>query len=140
MKYLFYILAMLIVAACTAPNHQQTDTVPTQPTPPTVNIIFASGSAEISAIQSALINTLAERAGAADMVLIVGHTDTFGSTDENLALSKARAEAVAQALSQAGLTTSQMTTEAFGESRLRVQTPDQTRNIANNRVEVTIIP
>ncbi|MFO1068604.1 MAG: OmpA family protein [Geminicoccaceae bacterium] len=71
-------------------------------------------------------------------VLVWGFTDTVGSVEYNLGLSERRANAVAEYLASKGVDASRMTVEGFGKerSKLRVQTPDQTPNAENRRVEI----
>ena len=52
------------------------------------------------------------------MITIEGFADPAGSTRYNMDLSKRRADAVAAYLSQAGLTTANLRTVGYGESRL----------------------
>jgi OOP family OmpA-OmpF porin len=69
-------------------------------------------------------------------VLVWGFTDTMGSNRYNQGLSERRANSVASYLSQQGVTRDRMTIEGFGETRLAVQTPDQTPEPRNRRVEI----
>ena len=68
---------------------------------------------------------------------VVGHTDRSGSDDYNVGLANRRAEAVAAALSSAGISPSAMATSGKGETELRVPTPDGVRNPTNRRVEIS---
>jgi len=69
-------------------------------------------------------------------VLVVGHTDTSGSSDYNIVLSERRAESVARALAARGIASDVMRLEAYGEERLMVPTPDGVVERLNRRVEV----
>ncbi len=69
-------------------------------------------------------------------VLVVGHTDTSGSSDYNIVLSERRAESVARALAARGIASEVMRLEAYGEERLMVPTPDGVVERLNRRVEV----
>jgi OOP family OmpA-OmpF porin len=69
-------------------------------------------------------------------ILVWGHTDTAGPADYNLKLSEWRANAVADYLETKGVARNRMTTEGFGETKLAVQTPDNTPLQANRRVEL----
>jgi OOP family OmpA-OmpF porin len=73
-----------------------------------------------------------------DDMNIIGHTDTSGSNDYNLALSKRRADAVARALAGAGVSSSVMDEAAVGEIAPAVNTGDGVREPLNRRVVVTI--
>lgn len=71
-------------------------------------------------------------------VVIHGHTDSAGSEEANVALSKKRAEIVAQALRAQGIPEKEIRYFAFGESDLKVPTKDGVREKLNRRVEVFI--
>jgi outer membrane protein OmpA-like peptidoglycan-associated protein len=69
-------------------------------------------------------------------IISAGHTDTAGPPEYNMELSQRRADTVAEALVRAGIPAQIITTEAFGESDLAVQTPPDTPLQANRRVVV----
>jgi OOP family OmpA-OmpF porin len=68
--------------------------------------------------------------------LVWGFTDTAGPAPYNLVLSQRRANAVADYLEMKGVARNRMTVEGFGETRLAVETPDNTPLQANRRVEI----
>ncbi len=70
-------------------------------------------------------------------IVITGHTDTTGSDDFNMGLSKDRVEAVAAYMSQAGIDPSILVLQWYGEAMLAVETGDDERNPGNRRVEVS---
>lgn len=63
---------------------------------------------------------------------IAGYTDTVGSASDNIALSNARARAIAAWFKKAGLKIP-VFYQGFGESVLAVQTPDNTPEARNRR-------
>ena len=63
---------------------------------------------------------------------IVGHTDSQGDPDENLDLSKRRAEAVAESLTEAGLARDRLSTAGFGDTK-PIDNNDTAEGRANNR-------
>lgn len=69
-----------------------------------------------------------------------GYTDTSGTREYNLALSRRRAEAVRAELIANGVAESRISIAAFGKENLRVQTADGVREPQNRRVEVSIGP
>jgi OOP family OmpA-OmpF porin len=71
-------------------------------------------------------------------VFISGHTDTSASNNYNEALSQRRAERVKQDLVKAGLAEDIITITSEGEYRLLVSTPDETVEVRNRRVEITL--
>lgn len=71
-------------------------------------------------------------------VVVVGHTDTVGSLEDNTTLSMQRAQAVADRLLAAGLDPLALTLESHGEKQPLVPTPDGVPEPRNRRVQVTI--
>jgi len=79
---------------------------------------------------------IASRA-AADTV-VTGHTDTVGTARYNDTLSLDRATTVRGLLIARGLKPDSVTTVGRGERELLVQTPDETPEPRNRRVEITV--
>ncbi len=71
-------------------------------------------------------------------VVVVGHTDTVGSLENNTMLSMQRAKSIADRLRAAGLNPSALTLESHGESQPLIPTPDGVPEPRNRRVQVTI--
>ncbi len=71
-------------------------------------------------------------------VIVEGNTDTMGTTAFNQTLSEMRATTVDQALVGLGIPSNQQTMKAFGETHLKVATPDQTKEAKNRRVEIRL--
>lgn len=71
-------------------------------------------------------------------VLVVGHTDSSGSTRYNEGLSERRAAVVRDALAQRGIAATMITSQARGESQLARATGDGVREPLNRRTVVTI--
>lgn len=70
-------------------------------------------------------------------VKIIGHTDTSGPTDYNQRLAFKRANTVRDALVKRGVDASLIVVDAKGESDLLVKTPDDVREPANRRVNIS---
>ncbi len=68
--------------------------------------------------------------------VIEGHTDSMGDDDYNLDLSRDRAFAVRQALIQAGVAASRISTQGFGESLPVANNSTPTGRQKNRRVEI----
>jgi len=68
--------------------------------------------------------------------LVIGHTDTKGSKNYNLSLSIKRAEVVKEILIDYGIKSSSIKILGRGEETLAIQTPDDTKQPANRRVEI----
>ncbi|KQN21909.1 MULTISPECIES: OmpA family protein [unclassified Sphingomonas] len=73
-------------------------------------------------------------------VMLAGHADKSGSASYNVGLSQRRADGVRAYLSSHAIPDGVISTEAFGESRPRVDTADGVREVQNRRVEVTYGP
>jgi len=68
---------------------------------------------------------------------VAGHTDTVGNNGYNLKLSQARAQSLARWFRQRGVRIP-IAYEGFGETALRVATPDQTDEPRNRRADYII--
>ncbi|MFT8243929.1 OmpA family protein [Roseomonas sp. BN140053] len=69
---------------------------------------------------------------------VAGHADRSGTPQYNQRLSQRRAEAVAAELARQGISRSEMSIQAFGESRPLVATADGVREPQNRRVEIIL--
>ncbi|MGF1660598.1 MAG: OmpA family protein [Rubrimonas sp.] len=70
---------------------------------------------------------------------VVGHADTVGGSDANLALSLRRADFTRDELVARGVPASAVAITALGETDLAEQTGDEVRRSANRRVAIAII-
>ena len=68
---------------------------------------------------------------------VAGNTDTSGPSKYNAKLGLRRANAVRDALVKRGIDASLIKTESRGEDKLLVKTPDNVREPANRRAEIT---
>ncbi len=68
---------------------------------------------------------------------VVGHADTSGAQDYNQRLAFKRGNAVKDALIQRGVDPSLIVVDARGENELLVSTPDDVREPANRRVNIS---
>ncbi|GHJ45593.1 hypothetical protein Cs7R123_29350 [Catellatospora sp. TT07R-123] len=73
-------------------------------------------------------------------VRIEGHTDTIGTAESNLALSRARAKTVVDFLVAHGVSADRLTSVGYGESRLKVPDTTETNRAINRRVEFIVLP
>ena len=99
-------------------------------------ILYDLDSPRVKHASFGIIKKLAEFINATPEILevsIEGHADATGSVEHNLKLSRDRAENVKRLLVQFGVEAGRITAEAFGRSRLKVQT--QHAEAQNRRVE-----
>jgi OmpA-OmpF porin, OOP family len=141
MRRVFVLCSLLALAACAQPAPPPPPPPPPPPAPVehTFTLFFDWDRANITPdaqqiIEAAAATFKSEPSGAT--VQVTGHTDTTGSAAYNQKLSERRAEAVANALVQAGLPRSVMTVTGVGMSDLKVQTPPGVREPQNRRVEI----
>ena len=71
-------------------------------------------------------------------VAVVGHTDTMGNADTNVALGLKRATSVQRLLVTAGLDPAIIEVRSHGEVDLAVKTPNNTPEPRNRRVEIVV--
>lgn len=92
-----------------------------------------------SAARAVLDDVIAAVSGVANPVIsMVGHTDRSGSDSYNMGLSQRRVNTAAQYLADAGVTLSNVTRAARGESEPAVATGDGVREPRNRRVTIAI--
>lgn len=70
-------------------------------------------------------------------ISVIGHTDTSGPTDYNDKLAFKRANAVKDSLIERGVDPALISVDARGEAELLVPTPDDVREPANRRVNIS---
>lgn len=73
-------------------------------------------------------------------ILVVGHTDSQGAEDYNMMLSKNRAYAVTNYLSQNGVSAGRLTTNWFGETQPIHDNATADGRAKNRRVNIAILP
>lgn len=115
----------------------QAQTIPPPPSGPLVHgfVQFDSASAEpIRREQIDPIEYLGRRVPPDSFVYIQGHTDTVGSDDSNLALSRRRALMIADLLTGEGVNPERMTIMSCGERLLRRPTVDEIPEPLNRSV------
>jgi len=110
------------------------------PPPVSLYLYFEPGSTRIAKESLAALDTLfdAIRQHPAADISIAGHTDTVGAAALNDRLSLQRGESVAALIRRSGLTVQAIEVAAYGKSSLAIETPDNTPELLNRRVEVTV--
>ena len=132
----------LLLSACNS-TPQQAAAPPPPPPPaaqaPTFMVFFDWDRSDLSPQALSTINQAAAayKSGGGARVAAVGHTDTSGAPDYNMALSLRRANAVKGALVQAGVPASAIDATGVGESDLLVPTGDGVREPQNRRVVIS---
>ncbi len=130
---------------------QGTDLFPYNIAIPHDDVEFEFGKADVRVseepkMQAALgeVKKAVERYGTAVKVqgvqirlFVGGHTDTVGSPSANMALSQRRALAIAKWFADHNIEVG-VYARGFGESVLKVQTPDETDNQSNRRVDYDV--
>jgi len=71
-------------------------------------------------------------------LMIQGYTDSVGNDDYNLKLSKQRADVVAKYITDAGVASSRMTVQGFGEAAPRFDNDTKEGQAGNRRVEIGV--
>ncbi|RWM21726.1 MAG: flagellar motor protein MotB [Mesorhizobium sp.] len=114
----------------------------------TLNFEFGSASIPETEVQklegvASAMERLLEK-NPAETFLIEGHTDAVGRPEANLALSDRRAEAVAEALTNAfNIPPENLTTQGYGEEYLKVNTSEpnrENRRVAIRRITSLVAP
>lgn len=111
------------------------------PGPP--QIFFESGSSEITPAAAEILDMvirLNKSVPPEVTNLLDGHADTVGSAEANLQLSCRRAQAVFDYMTARGVPPETFELIANGESRLVIETPDETPEMQNRRVMLLLQP
>ena len=108
---------------------------------------FEFGSATISDTEVQKLEGVANamdkllKKNPAETFLIEGHTDAVGRPEANLALSDRRAEAVAEALTNAfGIPPENLTTQGYGEVSLSARRDPPRTAVAIRRITLLVAP
>jgi outer membrane protein OmpA-like peptidoglycan-associated protein len=98
-------------------------------------VFFDTGSARITEQGSRMLDAAASwTVTPMREIVVAGHADRVGSSSSNLNLSRRRAEAVKAALVERGVPAVLISTEAYGEGRLLVETADGVAEPQNRSV------
>jgi len=115
-------------------------TIAALPAVPVRYLLYFSTGVVLTAESQALLPKIIANAEARPAVdiSVIGHTDTLYTDDYNNQLALRRATKVAELLREKGLKPNSMTIESHGKRNLLVQTPDNTWEPRNRRVEVSV--
>ena len=102
---------------------------------------FRSGSADIDPDSNSILNQVALVMKAhpeIKRIRVEGHTDETGTHDQNVYLSRARAQRVREYLISRGVRSDRLTADGFGPDRPIVQGNDDAARARNRRVEFVV--
>ncbi|MEO0549510.1 MAG: OmpA family protein [Pseudomonadota bacterium] len=100
---------------------------------------FASGSADVGTQNAELLDQLTEELRVCPgSILIAGHTDSTGSDSTNQFLSRARAEAIRDALTARGVLRDRVSARGFGSSQPVATNTTADGRARNRRIEIEI--
>lgn len=104
------------------------------------NVNFAQGQAVLTEASFASLDDLVDMLNESSQMTIQleGHTDFRGSPTANLNLSQQRVDAVKKYLVEKGISTTRITTKAFGGSQPLTRDNNAVARAKNRRVEVRI--
>lgn len=102
-------------------------------------VFFDWNSAKLGSGATSVLDSVAEEvfSNPPSVLNVIGHTDTSGSKIYNQRLALRRAQAVREALIANGVAADIISTDAKGETDLLVDTPDNVREPANRRVNIS---
>jgi OmpA-OmpF porin, OOP family len=115
---------------------------PCPPIPPEI-VYFGWDQDTLTAEARATLDRVianARRGTGQSQVVLAGHADRSGSATYNVGLSQRRANRVRDYLVAGGVSAGAITSQAFGEGRPAIETPDGVREPQNRRVEITFGP
>lgn len=106
------------------------------------NITFASGSSDISSGFYPTLGSLVKVFQEFDKngIEIVGHTDSTGSDDLNMRLSRDRAQSVASYLASQGISSARISATGYGSSQPIASNDTAQGRAQNRRVEINLRP
>ncbi|HLF11577.1 MAG TPA: OmpA family protein [Gammaproteobacteria bacterium] len=108
-----------------------------------VGLTFQSGQAEVSPSYRDLLDKVRQAADVfpRSQIVIEGHTDSYGSDEANLALSRRRAEAVSDYLStELGVPAFRLSAVGYGETQPIANNDTPQGRERNRRIDVLIEP
>lgn len=110
------------------------------PLPVKYVLLFKSGSTKLSPESQQEADKLFEdiKSRPAPDITIYGHADTVGRDAFNKKLSQKRAEYVAELIRTQGTELRELAIDYYGEQLPTIKTPDNTPEVRNRRVEVTV--
>lgn len=105
------------------------------------SVRFKTGSAEVEPESYSILNQVALVIKAnpdIKRVRVEGHTDSTGSRERNIELSKERAQAVREHLIRRGVSPRRLTSEGYGPDKPKVRGDDEASRAKNRRVDFVL--
>ena len=104
------------------------------------NILFESNSYKLLEISQHELGTLIEflELNPTVEIEIQGHTDNVGSRDSNIALSEARAQAVADYMENTGFDTTRLVVAGYGPDQPKADNATPEGRAVNRRIEFKV--
>jgi OOP family OmpA-OmpF porin len=134
---------VLLVTACgeSTENMSLRQPPPAPPAPSKAWMVFFDTNSTTLSQQATM--TITEAVNVAKSmpnarVAVTGYTDTDGTPAYNQQLSIRRADAVKTALVSNGIAPQAISVNGTGEAGLLIETPDQTKNEKNRRVQIVV--
>jgi outer membrane protein OmpA-like peptidoglycan-associated protein len=135
-------IALLVTACGESTQNASLQNPPPAPPPPPKSwmVFFDTNSTTLSQQGSMTVTEAATvaKSMANSRVAVTGYTDTDGNPAYNQQLSIRRADAVKTALVRNGIAPQAITVNGAGEASLLIETPDQTKNEKNRRVQIVV--
>jgi len=137
------ILGLAFVVAACQDGPKMATPAPQSPAPPPPKswmVFFDTNSVAISQESATTVRDAAgvAKSMATARVSVTGFTDTTGPVAYNNQLAMRRADAVKNALISNGVAAQSITVTGLGEQDQLVQTPDQTKEGRNRRVQILV--
>ncbi len=106
----------------------------------TTKIVFDTGKSTISAQSNDLLSSIAEVSSDCpdDEFEVAGHTDSSGSLEMNMNLSRARAQAVVTRLSELGVNTNRFAVQGYGPNQPIADNSSNEGRAQNRRIEFNL--
>lgn len=128
-----------LVQAAPAPVKEKAPTTPMLPEEAMYLVFFNWDSTELIPGALSVIDAIAQevKKNTPKQINVIGHADTSGDAKYNEKLAFRRANAVRDALVKAGVSAELLVVNSKGENELLVPTPDNVREPANRRVNIS---
>jgi outer membrane protein OmpA-like peptidoglycan-associated protein len=105
------------------------------------DVLFQTGRTQLTSSARETVLEIAQvlKRAPSRHLLVEGHTDSLGDIQYNYNLSLSRAQEVARALSAEGISSTQISTRAYGETTPIASNSTEQGRRRNRRVEVIIL-